>query len=161
MAAPPMYRSQSYAPRPVSIINNCATPFVPPAPAPPKRTESVHSSLPSVNSGVSCGTSQERIILQGDMFSRSEHDVQKNNQMQFLDELEEEGRKCKEAAEVNEKIRERNSERSQREEEMPHPCRSDQLSKQTIATECIEPIDKHEQKQKKNKKLWSTCSGRG
>ena len=55
--------------------------------------------------------------MQGDMFSRSEHDVQKNNQMQFLDELEEEGRKCKEAAEVNEKIRERNSERSQREEE--------------------------------------------
>lgn len=156
-----MYQSQSYAPRPVSIINNCATPFVPPAPAPPKRTESVHSSLPSVNSGVSCGTSQERIILQGDMFSRSEHDVQKNNQMQFLDELEEEDRKSKEAAEVNEKIRERNSERSQREEEMPHPCRSDQLSKQTIATECIEPIDKHEQKQKKNKKLWSTCSGRG
>ena len=157
MAAPPAYQSRSYMPLPVSIINNCATPFVPPAQAPPKRAESVHSSLPSVSSGVSYDTSQERYILQGDMFSRSEHDMQKNNQMQFLDELEEEGRKCKEAAEANERIRERNSERSQREEEsVERHCRSDKLSKQTIATECIEPVDIHEKKQKK---LWSMCGG--
>ena len=79
------------------------SPYYASAPAVPKPMdtgypESVCSSIPSLDSNASCESGQERSVLQESVFSRAEQNKQKDNQMQFLDQLEEEERKGKEAA---------------------------------------------------------------
>ena len=119
--------------------------------------KSVCSSIPSLDSNCSCETGQERSLLQESVFSRDEKDKQKNSQMQFLDQLEEEERVEKEAAKKErERLEKNDKENEEREATIATlPIQDDQTNQQEIATEYIEPVDNHEKKKLKRKKFWS------
>lgn len=119
--------------------------------------ESVCSSIPSLDSNASCESGQERSVLQESVFSRAEQNKQKDNQMQFLDQLEEEERKGKEAAKKEkERLEKKDTGNDGADTTIADlPIHDDQANQQGIATEYIEPVDKHEEKKLKRKKFWS------
>lgn len=119
--------------------------------------ESVCSSIPSLDSNASCESGQERSVLQESVFSRAEQNKQKDNQMQFLDQLEEEERKGKEAAKKEkERLEKKDTGNDGADTTIADlPIHDDQANQQGIATEYIEPVDKYEEKKLKRKKFWS------